>query len=631
MGTGHRGEIPFDLSQSARSGGTGGGGKPPAPSSPPGLGKGSGGKPQASLLSRSICDDAARQTDRSGIATDEELGGTKVLSRVDTEKSKWLATLLRHRAKAAGVPYRKDGFMKVVDVFQRYVYEFRNTRGYRPFDCQQLARIVANSEKGRFSVWLEKGIMSWIRANQGHSLPDLDDTELFSGPISLDDLDEGRWCYHGTKLAYVESIIKEGIHAGGIAAGSRSLKGKSKGKQHQQGRAHIHMSPFRPGDPRQKAGMRHESEAIVVVDAKWAMAEGITIHKGSARALLCRDPIPHRFLSKVFKAEDGSLIYDRNRDTWEISRRETARASAAADPSTGPTLLLLGEKGPIAQKGSGGKPPAEGEPERLVDCVKCKLWMSSLDLICINCGENQANRNEAQDDDPYTLAITQARADWYHDHFRRLLRNTGFVCRGRSSIRTLQADERRTWTKRNKRAGELHHYADGDRQPHTVRFDNDPWYRSEMIRHGIPRLVPLLAARGEARPFVATEQQIAMGKLGKGRSGGKSPAESPREGKKGRGGGGKGDSRGKPQASQPQSKGWHGGAGWQQGKGWHGGAGWQQGGGWYGGAGQQQQQGWGQGPWPQEPPSYQGGGWGSGPGSSGGSGGKTGKGGKGHK
>ena len=124
--------------------------------------------------------------DHTGEAAKEHLGGFLAITPDITKKSRWLGQLLRHRLHQTPCKYRSDGYARIVDIFQLYSTEHRQTVRFSPLTMRILGAIVSSDPKERYSVWMENGIITWIRANQGHSIPDLKDAYLFAREAGIE-------------------------------------------------------------------------------------------------------------------------------------------------------------------------------------------------------------------------------------------------------------------------------------------------------------------------------------------------------------------------------------------------------------------------------------------------------------
>lgn len=111
----------------------------------------------------------------------------------DRTLSKRLSYLLRHAPHEAGLTLQKGGWVPLAPVLK----SLRVTR-------EQLERVVAENDKGRFSLRLtEQG--EEIRANQGHSVPVELELQPQEPPPVL---------YHGTYAGTIAAIMEQGLKRG---------------------------------------------------------------------------------------------------------------------------------------------------------------------------------------------------------------------------------------------------------------------------------------------------------------------------------------------------------------------------------------------------------------------------------
>ncbi|PAV19632.1 trna phosphotransferase 1 [Pyrrhoderma noxium] len=118
--------------------------------------------------------------------------------------SKTLSWVLRHGAKKEGLFMRPDGYVRVKDLLA--------LPKLQTVDFPTLERIVQRDAKARYNLLLEESEKSslenvwWIRANQGHSIKevDLEFQEIVdAGQIPM--------AVHGTNQKAWETIQKEGL------------------------------------------------------------------------------------------------------------------------------------------------------------------------------------------------------------------------------------------------------------------------------------------------------------------------------------------------------------------------------------------------------------------------------------
>ena len=108
-----------------------------------------------------------------------------------TDKSKWLALILRHQPEKAGITLDKNGWATVSDLTDRGRGDIRLT---------ELEEIIRTDNKGRYEFNHDK---TMVRAVQGHSLQDVD--------IEMEECEPPTKLYHGTKIQFLSSIMKTGL------------------------------------------------------------------------------------------------------------------------------------------------------------------------------------------------------------------------------------------------------------------------------------------------------------------------------------------------------------------------------------------------------------------------------------
>jgi putative RNA 2'-phosphotransferase len=171
--------------------------------------------------------------------------------------SKFLSFVLRHKPDAIGLTLSQDGWVEVDDLLQK-----ANAAG-TPFGREELLRVVATSDKERFSV-SEDG--SRVRAAQGHSLSVELGLRLQEPPAVL---------YHGTATRFLESIRSSGLKP--------------------QARQQVHLSSDEA--TAELVGRRHGKPIVLKVDARAMHATGFLFYIADNGVWLT-DEVPPKFLSE---------------------------------------------------------------------------------------------------------------------------------------------------------------------------------------------------------------------------------------------------------------------------------------------------------------------------------------------
>lgn len=168
-----------------------------------------------------------------------------------TRLSHALSWLLRHGANEAGLAMDEAGWARVDDV----VAKAKTTRA-------ALDVAVRENNKSRLEV---RGEL--IRACQGHSRAGMPVTlEALEASWAIDPRDEPVW--HGTSLAAVEPIAREGI-----------LPGE---------RTHVHLA----AETDSKVGKRAGVDVLLRIDPVRLRAEGVGLYRSANGVLLARQVPP---------------------------------------------------------------------------------------------------------------------------------------------------------------------------------------------------------------------------------------------------------------------------------------------------------------------------------------------------
>ncbi|EQC27774.1 hypothetical protein SDRG_14358 [Saprolegnia diclina VS20] len=208
------------------------------------------------------------------------------LSSDDVRFSKRLTYVLRHGAVNLKLPISADGYVPLSAIFAM--------RDFKKFALADLERVVALDSKQRFSLDMNDADSSqWrIRANQGHSIPVVLDTELLT-PIQPDEA-IGLVCIHGTYLRHWEAIFHQGLC--------------------RMKRNHIHFAAGDVGANEVISGMRTSVQLKIYVDVAKVLADGIPFFRSANNVLLCagageKGLLDRRYFSKVVRVQDAAVLY----------------------------------------------------------------------------------------------------------------------------------------------------------------------------------------------------------------------------------------------------------------------------------------------------------------------------------
>ncbi|RHY26249.1 hypothetical protein DYB32_007785 [Aphanomyces invadans] len=194
--------------------------------------------------------------------------------------------VLRHGAVELNLPISSDGYIPLTSMLG-----LRQLHGATLLDIQ---RVVRNCKKQRFALdTSDPDSSKWrIRANQGHTIKAVQDTDLLV-PVTLEEALDGLICIHGTYLRHWESIALNGLC--------------------RMARNHIH---FAAGEYSTDviSGMRTSAQLKIYVNVAAAIADGIPFYRSDNNVLLCagigdKGILPPSYFIKVLRTQDGAQIY----------------------------------------------------------------------------------------------------------------------------------------------------------------------------------------------------------------------------------------------------------------------------------------------------------------------------------
>ena len=174
-----------------------------------------------------------------------------------TKTSKFLSLVLRHKPETIGMQLDSDGWLEINALIRN-----ANDHG-KSLTLEMLLDVVATNDKQRFSL-SDDGLR--IRANQGHSVPDIDlNLTAVSPPDQL---------FHGTVEQFLESIRTRGLC--------------------KRSRNHVHLSSN--NENARQVGARRGRPVILTIDANVMHERG---HKFflSANNVWLTDSVPSEFIT----------------------------------------------------------------------------------------------------------------------------------------------------------------------------------------------------------------------------------------------------------------------------------------------------------------------------------------------
>ncbi len=188
--------------------------------------------------------------------------------------SRKFTEILRHKIIEYNLNIDKNGYVKLDDVLGLNFKEFDN------ITIDDVKNIVDTNEKKRLEL-LTKDNVVYIRATQGHSndIGKMIDDNLALEKINIDT--PITHIYHGTQTKYVDSIMKSGLS--------------------KMSRKHIHFVET-IDRKKQVSGFKMCSDAILYVDIKECISNGIVFYKSSNNVILTEGlngVIPAKYIKKA--------------------------------------------------------------------------------------------------------------------------------------------------------------------------------------------------------------------------------------------------------------------------------------------------------------------------------------------
>lgn len=185
------------------------------------------------------------------------------------KEARAIVKLLRHDLDSQKIKYDPSGYIKIQDLIKKM----------NNLNLDKIQAIVAYDnkyDKQRLDLKFEDHLWK-IRANQGHSLKNLDDTELLTEVFEAFE-----YCIHGTEKRFLPSINKTGLD--------------------KMGRTHVHFISKDPKSTDFKSvisGFKKQSNCYIVVDMKASLKNGMRWFVSKNNVLLTQGPILPEFFLKI--------------------------------------------------------------------------------------------------------------------------------------------------------------------------------------------------------------------------------------------------------------------------------------------------------------------------------------------
>lgn len=178
------------------------------------------------------------------------------MANKDTDTSKFISLILRHKPETIGIALDEHGWANVEELIE-------GVSKTRKLDMETLERIVAEDEKQRYSFNEDKTL---IRANQGHSIP---------VDVELEEVVPPETLYHGTGEKYIASIDAQGLIP--------------------KSRLYVHLSGDK--ETAAKVGARHGKPVIYIVRSGAMYRNGFKFYRSVNGVWLTKE-VPVKYLVK---------------------------------------------------------------------------------------------------------------------------------------------------------------------------------------------------------------------------------------------------------------------------------------------------------------------------------------------
>lgn len=178
------------------------------------------------------------------------------MSKTETNNSKFLSFVLRHKPEAIGLHLSQDGWASIEDLI-----ECAGQNGHF-LTREMIDQIVDTSDKKRFSL---SACGRNIRASQGHTAKAVKiEFECLAPPEIL---------FHGTASRFLDSIMDKGLVSGA--------------------RHHVHLSELEATAI--EVGMRYGKPVVLVVQARKMQDAGIQFYR-SENGVWLTEAVPSAYI-----------------------------------------------------------------------------------------------------------------------------------------------------------------------------------------------------------------------------------------------------------------------------------------------------------------------------------------------
>lgn len=199
----------------------------------------------------------------------------------DIQLSKTLSWLLRHGGAKEGLRFSAEGYIALNSVLLH--------KSLRKWNEEDIKRCVKACSKQRFSLRTDALGQLEIRANQGHSIPEVNNSGLT--PINVETATFAN-VIHGTYYNSWAIIKNEGLK--------------------RMTRNHIHFSQGLPTDKTVISGMRSDCQVLIYIDLKKAILDGLVFYLSENGVILCpgnkNGVLETKYFLKVVDKRTGNML-----------------------------------------------------------------------------------------------------------------------------------------------------------------------------------------------------------------------------------------------------------------------------------------------------------------------------------
>ena len=204
-------------------------------------------------------------------------------SKKNVHLSKYLALVLRHKAKDFGLEVEPSGFIKLDDIIS-----LPQSQKYN-MNIDIIKELVSNDEKGRYE--LVNRPPYYIRAVQGHSMNEVSNEDTMY-KLNKKNIFEFPTVVHGTQEKAWKLIEKSGLN--------------------KMARNAIHFSIGYNDENHVKSGMRLNCEIFIEINPQMAMFNGYEFFISQNKVILCpgneEGYLPMEFVKRV-KNKNNICVY----------------------------------------------------------------------------------------------------------------------------------------------------------------------------------------------------------------------------------------------------------------------------------------------------------------------------------